>query len=61
MQYTYHPHYRDHFSIAFDAYLAILRDVQYNVNAALERNTPNWRALNACPPCTYEVSNSLII
>jgi hypothetical protein len=24
------------------------------VNAELQRDTPDWRVKNACPPCTYE-------
>lgn len=54
-QYTWQPHYRDQLSIAFDVYLDILRHVSKAVDAALERTTPHWWALNACPPCRYKV------
>jgi hypothetical protein len=39
----------------FDVYLALLRIVDKQVWEALGRDTPNWRVLNACPPCTYKV------
>ncbi|KAG1802115.1 uncharacterized protein HD556DRAFT_1429739 [Suillus plorans] len=42
---------------AFDTYLAILRQVEQRVNAALSRSTSNWRILNSCPPCTYELED----
>jgi hypothetical protein len=47
--------YRTGLADAFDVYLSILRDVDKQVSVALERTTPNWRVLNACPPCGYEV------
>jgi hypothetical protein len=34
--------------------LEIQRKVEEQVLAALGRDTPNWRVLNACPPCGYE-------
>ncbi|KAJ7868478.1 hypothetical protein B0H13DRAFT_2351364 [Mycena leptocephala] len=43
------------FSIAFDVYLAILARVEKRVQAALGRDTPNWRLKNACPACMYKV------
>ena len=27
------------------------------VNAALHRDTANWRLLNACPPCFYQLKD----
>ncbi|KAG1835645.1 hypothetical protein EV424DRAFT_1468103 [Suillus variegatus] len=42
---------------AFDTYLAILRQVEQRVNAALGHSTSNWRILNSCPPCTYELED----
>ena len=33
----------------------ILHHVKQKVDVTLGRDTPNWRALNACPPCNYEV------
>ena len=46
MQCTYHQNHRDQLSTAFNAYLSILQNVQHNINDELNRNTPNWRALN---------------
>ncbi len=40
---------------AFDIYLSILRAVKKRVTVALGRDTPDWRALYACPACGYEV------
>ena len=61
MQRPYRRHYRDAMTNAFDAYLSMLRIIDQRVDAAFGRDTPDWRVLNACPPCTYEVSrfNSL--
>jgi hypothetical protein len=39
----------------FDIYLEIQRQVDEQVLAALGRDTPNWRVLNSCPACGYEV------
>jgi hypothetical protein len=41
----------------FDIYLEIYRKVEEQVLAALGRDSSNWRVLNACPPCGYEVSD----
>lgn len=51
--------YRAALSGTFDAYLSILRIIDKRVLKALGRNTPNWRVLNACPPCGYEVRSVL--
>ncbi|KAJ7179996.1 hypothetical protein C8R43DRAFT_819925, partial [Mycena crocata] len=40
---------------AYDVYLAIRARVDARVQAALGRNTPNWRLKNACAPCMYIV------
>ncbi|OBZ66016.1 hypothetical protein A0H81_14010 [Grifola frondosa] len=47
----------DQFSIAFDVYLEILHGVDVRVDAALHRDTPNYKMLNACPPCHYALQN----
>lgn len=47
--------YRTALSNAFDVYLTILQKVDALVAHALGRDTPDWRVLNACPPCGYEV------
>lgn len=51
----YRPKYRRLFSDAFDAYLEIIRVVDARVKVALGHDGPNWRVLNACPACSYEV------
>ncbi|KAE9404798.1 hypothetical protein BT96DRAFT_973001 [Gymnopus androsaceus JB14] len=51
----YRRSYRTALSDAFDVYLAILRKVDTRVSAELGHNTPDYRALNSCPPCTYEL------
>lgn len=49
----------DQFSIAFDVYLDILHGVDILINGALQRNTPNWRMLNVCPPCLYHLEDEV--
>ncbi|TFY68930.1 hypothetical protein EVJ58_g720 [Rhodofomes roseus] len=51
----YRRHYRAILADTFDVYLTILRQVRNKVNAALGRDTPNWRVLNGCPACNYEL------
>ena len=55
LQIPYRRSYRTALSDTFDVYLAILRKVDTRVSAELGHNTPDYRALNSCPPCTYEV------
>lgn len=43
------------FSAAYDVYLEILHRVKTRLNAALGRDTPNWRLLNSCPCCVYKL------
>jgi hypothetical protein len=59
-QYTYHSSYCEQLDIAFDAYLDILQCIKVDVNVALVHDTPNWRALNACPSCNYEVCSVIL-
>lgn len=40
--------YRTVLSSTFDIYLTILREVEKRIKAALQRDSPNWRVLNAC-------------
>lgn len=58
IQVLYRRFYHTVLSDTFDIYLAILRAVDKQVAAALGRDTPNWRVLNACPPCTYKVRSN---
>ncbi|EJD44437.1 hypothetical protein AURDEDRAFT_48381, partial [Auricularia subglabra TFB-10046 SS5] len=51
----YRPFLREQFAAAFDQYVAIQREVQRTVDSALGRDTPHWRALNACAPCDYKL------
>ena len=51
----YRPKYRRLFSDAFDVYLEVIRVVDERVKVALGHDGPNWRVLNACPACSYEV------
>ena len=55
IQIPYQRRYRTVLGEAFDVYLAILRIVDKQIREALGRDTPNWRVMNACPPCTYKV------
>ncbi|EJD47608.1 hypothetical protein AURDEDRAFT_163480 [Auricularia subglabra TFB-10046 SS5] len=55
----YRPFLREQFSAAFDRYLAVLREVQRRMDGALGRDTPHWRALNACPPCSYKLEGEV--
>ncbi|THG96932.1 hypothetical protein EW026_g4986 [Hermanssonia centrifuga] len=54
---NYHECYREQLSIAFDAYLDILRRVRSKVDAALGCNTPDWRLRNTCAPCNYKLED----
>ncbi|KAJ7430639.1 hypothetical protein B0H11DRAFT_1763763 [Mycena galericulata] len=49
------PYLSTHFSIAFDVYLAVRAIVDGRVQAALGRDTPDWRLKNACPACLYKL------
>ncbi|OCH83864.1 hypothetical protein OBBRIDRAFT_815682 [Obba rivulosa] len=49
--------YRMSLSNAFDVYLSIHRIIDGRMSELLGRNTPDWRVLNACPACTYELDD----
>ncbi|KAG2101883.1 uncharacterized protein F5147DRAFT_746939 [Suillus discolor] len=51
----FHRMYCTILSEMFDIYLSILQDVDRQVSVALGRDSPDWRVLNACPPCSYEL------
>ncbi|KAI0676054.1 hypothetical protein C8Q78DRAFT_1074995 [Trametes maxima] len=53
----YRRRYRSALSDSLDIYLNILRVIEKRVTAALERDTPDWRVLNACPACCYKVED----
>ncbi|KAJ7855627.1 hypothetical protein B0H14DRAFT_3085411 [Mycena olivaceomarginata] len=45
------------FSVAFDVYVGTLAIIAKRVEAALGRDTPNWRLKNACPACLYKLED----
>ncbi|KAJ3995048.1 hypothetical protein F5050DRAFT_1545017, partial [Lentinula boryana] len=49
------PYLQVQFSIAFDVYLNILGHVHGRVQAALGRDSSDWRLANTCPCCLYRV------
>ncbi|KAF8179539.1 hypothetical protein K438DRAFT_1768902 [Mycena galopus ATCC 62051] len=51
----YRPYLREQFSIAYDLYLELRRQTDARVNAALGRDTPNWRLKHTCPACMYKL------
>ncbi|KAG2743396.1 hypothetical protein P692DRAFT_20850503 [Suillus brevipes Sb2] len=51
---TYIKSFRQQFSIAFDVYLAIIREVQSRIYVALGQSDPDWRLHNSCPACTFK-------
>ncbi|KAG1790328.1 uncharacterized protein HD556DRAFT_1242477, partial [Suillus plorans] len=57
----YHWPYRRRYctalASAFDVYLAIHRNIDAQVSKTLGCDSENWRVLNACPPCTYELKD----
>ncbi|KAG2151616.1 uncharacterized protein EDB93DRAFT_1240001 [Suillus bovinus] len=53
---AYRRSYRTALADSFDIYLTILREVGRQVDTALGHDTPNWRVLNACAPCSYELN-----
>lgn len=57
-QCQYRPYLREQFSLAFDAYLALQREVQRRLDTALGHDAPNWRAHNSCACCNYKVRTS---
>lgn len=57
LQRPYQPSLRDQIANGWDAYLSITRNVQRQLDGALGHDTQNWRALNSCPCCHYEVGH----
>jgi hypothetical protein len=45
----------EQFSIAFDLYSAIRREVRGRIMKALGRDAPEWRLRHACPCCLYRL------
>ncbi|KAJ3790467.1 hypothetical protein GGU10DRAFT_302826 [Lentinula aff. detonsa] len=44
-------------SSAYDLYICLVKSTRGKVLKALDRDSPNWRMLNACPSCQYEVES----
>ncbi|KAE9387174.1 hypothetical protein BT96DRAFT_1081007 [Gymnopus androsaceus JB14] len=44
-------------SDTFDVYLALCRKVDAHVATELGHNSPDYRVLNSCPPCNYELED----
>ncbi|KAJ7813877.1 hypothetical protein B0H14DRAFT_3090238 [Mycena olivaceomarginata] len=55
------PYLGAQFSVAFDVYLAIRAEVDKRTQAALGRDTPNWRLKNACPCCLYKLEGEAVL
>ncbi|TFY75474.1 hypothetical protein EWM64_g8539 [Hericium alpestre] len=53
----YRASLREQFSIAFDAYLDILRRVKCMVDCAIGRSDPLWHVKNSCPPCSFKLKD----
>ncbi|KAJ3726723.1 hypothetical protein C8R42DRAFT_694341 [Lentinula raphanica] len=54
------PYRRTHHTAlldVFDIYLAIQWNVKKRVAAELGQDSPNWRVLNSCPACCYELED----
>ncbi|KAF8842048.1 hypothetical protein BDN67DRAFT_900167, partial [Paxillus ammoniavirescens] len=45
------------FTVAFDVYLQIHRQVKNIVQSAIQCDMPEWRLKNACPACTYTLED----
>ncbi|KAG1894971.1 uncharacterized protein F5891DRAFT_1130758 [Suillus fuscotomentosus] len=51
----YRPYLRSQFLAAYDAFLEIVYRVDVLLKQTLKHDTPNWRLLNVCLPCTYKL------
>jgi len=56
---VFRPYLSQQFSICYDLYLQIREEVKLRVDAALNRNSDNWRLRNACPACTYKLRDEV--
>ncbi|KAI0674307.1 hypothetical protein C8Q78DRAFT_1014194 [Trametes maxima] len=55
----YQRRYRTALSDCFDMYLSILLGIEKRVDAALKRDSPDWRVMHSCPACCYKVEDEL--
>ncbi|KAG1888306.1 hypothetical protein F4604DRAFT_1877422 [Suillus subluteus] len=56
-KWPYRRCYRNVLANCFDVYLMMRRKTNQQVSEALGHNTANWRVLNSCPPCSYELED----
>ncbi|KAG0708173.1 hypothetical protein DFH29DRAFT_979487 [Suillus ampliporus] len=56
-KWPYHRCYRNVLADCFDVYLMMRCKIGQQVSEALGHNTANWRVLNSCPPCSYELED----
>ncbi|KAH9829418.1 uncharacterized protein C8Q71DRAFT_799693 [Rhodofomes roseus] len=54
---AYERRHREMLANTYEIYVAVVRGVEKRVRGALGRDSPNWRVLNACPPCGYELED----
>ncbi|KAI0648466.1 hypothetical protein C8Q79DRAFT_999796 [Trametes meyenii] len=53
----YQCRYRTALSDCFDIYISILLGIEKRVDAALKRDSPDWRVMHSCPACCYKVED----
>ncbi|KDQ34014.1 hypothetical protein PLEOSDRAFT_1032013 [Pleurotus ostreatus PC15] len=51
----YRYRFRNALAESFDVYLWILREIDAHIKTTLHQDSPDWRALHSCPPCSYEL------
>lgn len=56
-QAPYGKYLAEQFTIAYDVYLDIQRRIDLKIKTALQRNDPDWRLRNVCPPCFYKLDD----
>ncbi|KAF8220137.1 hypothetical protein L208DRAFT_1335600, partial [Tricholoma matsutake] len=55
--FTFCPYLSQQFSIAYDLYLLICKNIQQCMDTALQCDTPYWRLQHACPACCYKLED----
>ncbi|KAK1235915.1 hypothetical protein PQX77_000848 [Marasmius sp. AFHP31] len=55
------PTLEDQLRVSYDAYLAILREVQARVDGELGRDPQQQFIQNVCPPCMYRLENEITL
>ncbi|KAE9384969.1 hypothetical protein BT96DRAFT_841316, partial [Gymnopus androsaceus JB14] len=49
------PHMSTQLSTAFNVYCSLIQSVRQQVQVCLGRDDSDWRVLNSCPPCQYQL------